>query len=266
MSIVSKRSDRCLAQQRNHATQRNLVVLDSTKNVARLLLQITSVRHGTSSYLNGAVTRPSAQQPAIARPGFVDLLSLSRNSAAGRRPLPQPGPQSEFTSRGMLWATSVASERRPSKLTNSASHFRVFSPHSASRASIYRSIAPEPHHIYSLFPVHHHHSSSALPFACPPSPSPSDDDRSQPQHQTSRRKKQAISCSTNSSIMGNRRGISRMTLVGEALSRTIVSAMVIVSIVVAATSIYPKGFTVMFATVRQTARRFLLVSFYLYTD
>ncbi|KAJ4155836.1 hypothetical protein LMH87_001062 [Akanthomyces muscarius] len=48
--------------------------------------------------------------------------------------------------------------------------------------------------------------------------------------------------------MGNRRGISRMTLVGEALSRTIVAAMVIVSIVVAATSVYPKGFTVMFAT------------------
>ncbi|EGX96069.1 hypothetical protein CCM_00724 [Cordyceps militaris CM01] len=48
--------------------------------------------------------------------------------------------------------------------------------------------------------------------------------------------------------MGNRRGIARVTLVGEVISRTIVSAMVIVSIVVAATSIYPKGFTVMFAT------------------
>ncbi len=58
--------------------------------------------------------------------------------------------------------------------------------------------------------------------------------------------------------MGNRRGISRMTLVGEALSRTIVAAMVIVSIVVAATSVYPKGFTVMFATVRQTADNFVL--------
>ncbi len=50
--------------------------------------------------------------------------------------------------------------------------------------------------------------------------------------------------------MGNRRGIARMTLLGEAASRTIVAAMVIVSIVVGATSVYPKGFTVMFATVR----------------
>ncbi|KAM3504146.1 hypothetical protein MY11210_008460 [Beauveria gryllotalpidicola] len=48
--------------------------------------------------------------------------------------------------------------------------------------------------------------------------------------------------------MGNRRGIARVTLVGEAISRAIVSAMVIVAIVVGATSIYPKGFTVMFVT------------------
>ncbi|KAJ6786528.1 hypothetical protein PWT90_08186 [Aphanocladium album] len=48
--------------------------------------------------------------------------------------------------------------------------------------------------------------------------------------------------------MGNRRGIARVTMIGEALSRTIVLAMVITAIVVGATSIYPKGFTVMFVT------------------
>lgn len=51
--------------------------------------------------------------------------------------------------------------------------------------------------------------------------------------------------------MGDRRNIARVTLVGELLSRLIVFSMVLVAIIVGATSIYPKGFTVMFATVRR---------------
>lgn len=51
--------------------------------------------------------------------------------------------------------------------------------------------------------------------------------------------------------MGNRRNISRVTLLGELGSRLVVVAMVLVAIIVGATSIYPKGFTVMFATVRR---------------
>lgn len=50
--------------------------------------------------------------------------------------------------------------------------------------------------------------------------------------------------------MGNRRGVARVTMVGEALSRLVVITMVVVSIIVGATSVYPKGFVVMFAAVR----------------
>lgn len=51
--------------------------------------------------------------------------------------------------------------------------------------------------------------------------------------------------------MGDRKNISRVTLLGELGSRMIVFAMVLAAIIVGATSIYPKGFVVMFVTVRR---------------